>query len=183
MAREEGRAWLALEDVAFNQSFYGFSGAGNPEGEALVRYIQLLTHSDLWMHYALLTSPKLGAERREFYKEDLEGFPIIPWEKLSPDEKAIAHRLSDRLVAEDLTVFPEIDAFFANLYHLKQRDMEVIRDTLSMELPFKSVRARASVRPGGRVRRDFCARLQGVLRPFFKRLGQTSRRRSLRSAA
>ena len=173
IARGNGRAWLALEDVAFNQSFHGFSGAGNSDGEALVRYLQLVAHSDLWTHYALLTSPKLGAERRVIYKEDLEGFPIIPWMKLSVAQRNSVHKLSDRLLADDVSVFSEIDEFFANLYGLKPRDMEVIHDTLSVELPFKSVRARASASPSPKQRREFCTRMEGVLRPFFKRLGQT----------
>jgi hypothetical protein len=173
IARIEGRSWLALEDVAFNESFHGFSGFGHTEGGPLVRYVQLLTHSDLWMHYALLTSPKLGAERRQFYKEDLERFPIIPWDRLSSEQRATALKLSERLIAEDLSVFPDIDSFFAGLYRLDQRDMEVIRDSLSMELPFKAVRLQASASPSPKQRRDFCARLESALRPFFKRLGQT----------
>ena len=172
IARTDGRAWLALKDVAFNQSFHGFSGAGHSEGEMLVRYLQLVTHSNLWMHYALLTSPKLGAERRVIYKEDLEGFPIIPWAKLSSEQRTTMRKLSDRLLADDLSVFSDIDAFFADIYSLKRRDMEVIHDTLSVELPFKSVRAKASASPSPKQRRDFCARMEGVLRPFFKRLGQ-----------
>ena len=170
--RKEGRAWLSLDDVAFSESFHGFSGAGRSEGEALVRYLQLAIHSDMWMHYALLTSPKFGAERRRIYKEDLEGFPIVPWAKLSDSQKRTARTLSERLVSEDLSVFPDIDSFFASLYCLKPRDMEVIRDTLNMELPFRSARAQASAQPGAKQRREFCARLEAVLRPFFKRLGQ-----------
>ena len=172
MNRADGRAWLALADVAFNESFHGFSGAGSQEGEALVRYVQLTAHSDLWMHYALLTSPKFGAERRKIYKEDLEGFPIVPWAKLSIQQKATATDLSGRLIACDPNVFSEVDAFFGSLYHLKPRDMEVIRDTLNMEFPFKSARAQASAQPGAKQRREFCTRLEAVLRPFFKRLGQ-----------
>jgi len=174
MNRADGRAWLALADVAFNESFHGFSGAGNQEGEVLVRYVQLTAHSDLWMHYALLTSPKFGAERRKIYKEDLEGFPIVPWAKLSAQQKATAVDLSRRLIAGDPDVFPDLDAFFGSLYHLKPRDMEVIRDTLNMELPFKSARAQASAKAGAKQRREFCVRLEAVLRPFFKRLGQTA---------
>jgi type I restriction-modification system DNA methylase subunit len=170
--RTAGMAWLALEDVVFNQSFHGASAAGHKDGESLVRYVHLLVHADIWMHYALLTSPKLGAERRVIYKEDLEGFPIIPWAELSSHQRALVRNLSDRLVAEDTEVFPEIDAFFADLYRLKPRDMEVIRDTLSVELPFKSVRAKASAPPSTKQRREFCARMEGVLRPFFKRLCQ-----------
>lgn len=171
--RQEGRSWLALKDVAFNESFHGFSAAGNPEGEALVRYMQLLTHSDLWMHYALLTSPKLGAERRQLYKEDLDGFPVVPWASLTPNQKAAVSTLSYRLLANDSQVFSEIDSFFAELYRLKPLDMEVIRDTLSMELPFKAVREKASAQPALKQRREFCVRVEGALQPFFKRLGQT----------
>ena len=106
-------------------------------------------------------------------KKTLEGFPIIPWGKLSLRSKGGRAKTQRPLLAEDGEVFSDIDAFFAGLYRLKQRDMEVIRDTLSVELPFKSVRARASSTPSSKQRREFCMRLEGVLRPFFKRLGQT----------
>ena len=43
----------------------------------------------------------------------------------------------------------------------------------TVELPFESVRARASAPPSQKQRREFRARMEGVLRPFFKRLGQT----------
>lgn len=172
-SRKFGMAWLVLEDVAFNESFYGASAAGHPDGESLVRYLQLLVHADIWMHYALLTSPKFGAERRKIYKEDLEGFPIIAWTKLSSVQCALVRKLSNRLIQEDTEVFTEIDDFFAGLYGLKPRDREVIRDTLSVELPFRAVRAKASAPPSQRQRREFLARMEGVLRPFFKRLGQT----------
>lgn len=173
MSRTKGMAWLALEDVVFNESFHGASAAGHVDGESLARYLHLLVHANIWMHYALLTSPKLGAERRKIHKEDLEGFLIIPWSKLSSDQRASVRKLSDRLLAEDADVFSDIDAFFADLYRLKPRDTEVIRDTLSMELPFKSVRAKASLPPSAKQRGEFCARMEGVLKPFFKRLGQT----------
>ena len=81
------------------------------------------------MHYALLTSPKLGAERRVIYKEDLEGFPIVPWASLSLSQRATAQNLSRRLLVEHDQVFSEIDEFFADLYRLRTRDTEVIRDT------------------------------------------------------
>jgi hypothetical protein len=103
----------------------------------------------------------------------MEKFPVVPWERLSPDQRASIRKLSDRLLAEDMTVFPIIDAFFAELYCLKPRDMEVIRDTLGVELPFRSVRAKASAAPSQKQQREFCMRMEGVLRPLFKRIGQT----------
>jgi SAM-dependent methyltransferase len=173
VARRNGMAWLATEDVAYSQSFHAASAKGHRNGVDLVRYLQLLIHAEVWIHYALLTSLQLGAERRRILKEDLDGFPIIPWEVLSEEQRALMRQLSDRLLLGDLDVFPAIDNFFADLYHLQPRDIEVIRDTLSVELPFKPVRAKASAPPGPNQRREFCARMEGVLRPFFKRLGQT----------
>jgi type I restriction-modification system DNA methylase subunit len=173
VTRRNGMAWLATENVAYNQSFHAASAKGHKDALDLVRYLQLLIHTKVWIHYALLTSLQFGAERRRMLKEDLDGFPIIPWEKLTHEERTLMRQLSGRLLSEDMTVFPDIDAFFASLYRLKPRDMEVIRDTLRVELPFKSVRARASAPPSQKQRRDFCMRMEGVLRPFFKRIGQT----------
>ena len=173
VTRRNGMAWLATENVAYSQSFHGASAKGHSDADGLVRYLQLLIHTEIWIHYALLTSLQFGAERRRILKEDLDGFPIIPWAKLSSEQRTSVRKLSDRLLAEDLSVFPDIDAFFADLYDLKTRDMEVIRDTLRVELPFKSVRAKASAPPSAKQRREFCTRMEGVLRPFFKRLDQT----------
>ncbi len=172
-ARTKGRAWFCADDVAYKEAFNGFSGYGHPEAKELSRYLHLAAHSEVWMYHALLTSPELGAERRKIRLDDLERFPVIPWSKLSSDQRVTVEDLSDRLLAEDLTVFLDIDAFFADLYRLKPRDMEVIRDTLSVELPFRSVRAKASAAPSPKQRREFCARMEAVLRPFFKQLGQT----------
>jgi methylase of polypeptide subunit release factors len=170
---KKGRAWLALADVMYRQSFHGFSAHGHADGEDLVRYLHLLAHSNVWMHHILLTSPLFGGERRVIYVEDIERFPIVPWSELSADQRRNVRRLSGQLLANEDRALDEIDAFFSELYRLKPRDMEVIRDTLSVEFPFKSVRAKASAAPSLKQRREFRMRMEGVLRPFFKRLGQT----------
>jgi len=170
--RERGWALLSDADVAFNQSFYGYSGHGHPEGDLLVRYIHLLVHSLLWMHHALLTSPKLGAERREVYKSDMDDFPIVPLSSLSEEQKREVSSLSRRLERADRTVFPDIDTFFAGLYGLDVLDVEVIQDTLSVCLPYKESRERACRRPDNSDQRSFCEGLESLLLPFFKVLGE-----------
>jgi hypothetical protein len=170
--RRDGRALLSQIDVAFNQSFFGYSGHGHIEGELLVRYVHLLVHSNIWMHYALLTSPKLGAERRHFYKTDLDDFPIVPLEELSESQKDEVASLSKRLEEADKTVFPEIDMFFGSLYGLNALDIEVIEDTLSVCLPYKESRDRACARPEDPDRLDFCRKLDSLLLPFFKVIGK-----------
>jgi predicted RNA methylase len=170
--RERGRALLSGVDVAFNESFHGFSGAGHPEGNLLVRYVHLFVHSQLWMHYALVTSPKFGAERRKVYKSDLDDFPIVPLSRLSEEQRRELWSLSKRLERGDTTVFPEVDKFFGGLYGLDALDVEVIQDTLSVCLPYKESRERACQRPDNSESQSFCQRLESLLLPFFKVLGK-----------
>jgi predicted RNA methylase len=170
--REQGRALLSDVDVAFNQSFHGFSGAGHPEGKLLVRYIHLFVHSQLWMHYALLTSPKFGAERRTVYKSDLDDFPIIPLSELSLKQKSEVLLLSRRLEVSDEDVFPDLDKFFDRIYGLDAFDAQVIEDTLNVCLPYKEFRERACQRPDEADRTLFCKVLESLLAPFFGILGE-----------
>lgn len=85
--RTEGWALLSFSDVAYSESFNGYSAAGHGESEMLVRYLHLFAHSFVWLHYALMTSPKFGAERRRFYKADLDECPFIPLDKLSSEQR------------------------------------------------------------------------------------------------
>jgi hypothetical protein len=124
------------------------------------------------MHYALVTSPKFGAERRSVYKSVLDDCLIVPLEKLSAEQRRSVLALSKRLEREDVSVFDEIDAFFGNLYGLDKLDLEVIRDTLDVCLPYDESRARACRVPTGAEREVFRRRLESVLRPFFKVLGK-----------
>ncbi|MCX6000345.1 MAG: N-6 DNA methylase [Chloroflexi bacterium] len=170
--RKHGRALLSFEKIAYNESFCGYSGAGHPDGELLVRYLHLFVHSLIWIHYVLLTSAKFGAERRRVYKSDLDDCPIIGLDQLSMKQKDTIQALSKRLIDGDEEVFPHIDDFFGSLYGLDKLDMEVIRDTLLVSQPFDKSRERACRPPKGEEIEAFRQRLELVLRPFFKVLGK-----------
>ena len=173
--RQDGRALLSLGDVAFNESYYGYSAAGHPEGELLARYVHLFVHSSMWAHYALVVSPEFGAERRKLQKRDLDNCPIVPLSSLSPEQKRTLMRLSRQLVettAHNATLFSEIDRFFGALYGLDQLDLEVIHDTLEVSLPYADFRKRACQRPNAKEQSTFRERLEGLLAPFFKVVGQ-----------
>lgn len=173
--RRNGWALLSLQDVAYDQSFYGYSAATSKNGEMLVRYLQLFVHSHIWLHYALLTSPKLGAERRTLYKSDLDDCPIIPFDQLSASSRSRVRELSRRLTEEDETVFTEIDEFFGELYGLTELDLEVIRDTLEVSLPYRESRERSCRMPTNGERDVFRRRVESLLRPFFRVLGKSLR--------
>ncbi|NQT88159.1 N-6 DNA methylase [bacterium] len=169
--RTQGWALLADEDVAFSQDFYGYSGFGHDDGKVLVRYVHVFVHSLVWMHFVLLTCPTIGAERRTIYKSVLDDCPIIPLEELSDRQRQEVLTLSSDLVQEKTDVFGRIDTFFAELYGLDKLDVEVIRDTLEVCLPYKESRERACTAPRPQERENFRRRLHKCLRPFFDVLG------------
>jgi type I restriction-modification system DNA methylase subunit len=170
--RSEGWAPLCFDDVAYNESFYGYSASGHPNGEMLVRYVQLFVHSRLWVHYALLTSAKLGVERPNVNKADLDEFPLIPLEQLNDQQRNEVTSLSKRLIAGDATVFAQIDSFFGKIYGLDQLDLEVVQDTLEVRDPNDELGRRASSPPTPAESSRFGRRLESVLRPFFRVLGK-----------
>ena len=169
--RSEGRGLFSLKDVAYNESFYGYSASATPEGELAARYLHLFVHSSLWLYYALLTSGEIGFERPKLQKGDLDRFPIIPVGALPAERKAEIGSLSSRLLNEDSDVFDDIDALFAKLYGLDRRDLEVIADTLEIREPSDELGKRASVPPTPDERKTFKVRLESILRPFFKVTG------------
>lgn len=174
-SRESGWALLSLQDVAYDQSYYGYSAAGAKDGELLVRYLQLFAHSSLWQHYALLTATKIGAERRTIYKQVFHDCPFVPLEQLTPQQHRRIAALSKQLLNEDRRVFAQIDRFFASLYGLDRLDCEVIRDTLEVVPPYLSARSRAAAPPRAAEADRFRHRLETLLRPYFRAVGAEAR--------
>jgi N-6 DNA Methylase len=169
--RESGWALLSTDDVAFNQNFYGYSAFGHPCADELARYLLLFCHTFLWSHHALITGSVFGAERRVVYKKDFDDCPIFPFDKLTAVQHTQVAELSDRLIARDTTVFDEIDAFFGRLFGLDAKDMEVVRDTVEVAMPYAESRQRACAPPRPPEREKFRKRLESVLRPFFRVTG------------
>ncbi|MDF3059758.1 MAG: type restriction endonuclease subunit [Rariglobus sp.] len=123
------------------------------------------------MHFALSTRPRFGAERRVLDKADFDDCPIFPFEKLTREQRQLVAQLSHRLIARDPTVFDEIDSFFGGLFGLDVRDLEVVRDTLEVAMPYIESRNRACNPPRPVEREHFRKRLESILRPFFKVTG------------
>jgi type I restriction-modification system DNA methylase subunit len=170
--RTQGWALICDTDLAFNRSFYGYSACGAPNSAELVRYLQLFVHSRICQYYALMTSAKLGFERPNVYKGDLDKCPFIRFDQLGKEQHAEVKSLSGRLLKEDRTVFPEIDAFFGKLYGLSASDVEVIKDTLEVREPNDELGKRASQLPTKPEQTHYFRRLESYLRPFFKALGK-----------
>lgn len=169
--RADGSALICFDDVAYLESFHGYSAHSRSDGESLVRYLQLFAHSGLWLHYALLTSPTFGAERRKLKKSDFDNCPIPSWASLTPAEQATALTLSDHLISSDSTVFDKIDEFFGGLFRLTGLELQTIRETLEVSMPFMTVRRHACASATGQTG-AFVARLASILRPFVRKHGK-----------
>lgn len=170
--RTAGMALLSLDDIAYNESYYGYSATGHANAELLARYLHLFVHSGLMMHYALLTSAEIGVERPKMQKHDLDECPFVPLDRLTAEQRREVLSLSKRLIREDANVFTEIDAFFGKIYGLNANDLEVIRDTLTVRDPNDELGRRASQPPSSPECVTFRRRLESALRPFFKVLGK-----------
>jgi len=171
-SREHCWAFLSLNDIAFPSEFFGYSSASHPYGVLLAKYLFLFCHSLIWIHYVLMTAPVFGAERRRIYKTDLDECPIIPFDRLNEEQRYKVAMLSQRLLNCDTNVMSEIDAFFGSLYGLDELDLEVIRDTLDVCLPYAKSRERACNIPTSTEVETFRQRLESVIRPFFRILGK-----------
>ena len=173
--RTEGFALLAFNDIAYNESFYGYSAAKHPQGEILVRYLHLFIHCSIWIFYALLINPLIGSERRVIYKSVLDECHFIPLENLTNIQQEHISNLSERLIdtnGQELAIFEEIDTFFGSLYGLDSLDLEVIHDTLEVCLPYKKSRERACDIPTDTEHEIFRQRLELILKPFFTIVGE-----------
>jgi hypothetical protein len=172
--RSDGRALLAFERLAYSESFDGYSAAGHPDGGLLVRYLHLFVHSDIWQYFLLMTSPVFGAERRRGYRSDLGNCPLIPFESLSESQRKELAHLSSQMEHNQPVPWDEVDGFFVKAYGLRDSDLQAVRDTLSIAMPYGTARQKACRPPTLAERRAFRATLRRLLLPFV-----TDHRRSL----
>lgn len=160
---------LSRGEVVYRESFIGYSAAGHPQGEALARYVQLLSHSDVFLFYLLMTSAKFGIERDASLKEDVDLFPFISFESLTKPQRERVSALSTRLIAGE-NPWEDIDAFFAELYGLMSADRQVVKDALDIALPYTNTQKHAQQAPDDDVVVDFAAEVKRILAPFAMRI-------------
>ena len=169
----DGKTLLCLTRVAYNELFYGYSGGDHPYGEELVRYLYLISYSNFFKYYLLLTSPEFAVERPVFQKKDFDNFPFIPLEKLKRGDRKKIWELSEKLAHDDLKPFDKIDELICKIYGLDDSDIEVIKDTIEVGLPFRQSRKTAETPPATKQITNYLKYLTNQLQPFFKIVNQT----------
>lgn len=163
------KSWILRKRTVFSSSYYGFSAHGDKEKEAdlVLALLHLVTHSELFRYHVLMTSSKMGAERRAFLKTTIESFPFPIIDSLSKQQRQNALELSGQLETASSKPWKAINNFIFNLYGLDRYDRQVVKDTLEVAPPFKEARDRANNAPSVNDRKAFYAELQRMLSPSF----------------
>jgi hypothetical protein len=64
------KSWVIREPIVFRKSYYGFSAHSSTDADLIIALLHLVTHSELFRYHVLMTSSRMGAERRTFLKEN-----------------------------------------------------------------------------------------------------------------
>lgn len=137
--RERRGAIWSQNDVAYCFSYYGLPIGHSPIGE----YLFVLSYSDLFVYWALLTSAKFGIERETFYVEDIRSFPVEPYAQLSDKLRGKCHELADQIRAGECP-WVELEGFVRAAYRLSELDWQLITDTLNYASPYSQSLKRAA---------------------------------------
>ena len=166
------KSYRLHDATVFSQSYYGFSAHGLSDVWPLA-LLHLLTHSDLFTYYLLVTCSRMAAERRTMTKTDLENFPFPEIDLLSKRQRQDALKLSSQLETGFPKPWKAINDFIFDLYGLDKYDRQVVRDTLDVAEPYKEARDRANTLPVKDERNRFYAELQRFLSPSFDITGDS----------
>jgi Eco57I restriction-modification methylase len=161
------KSWIVREPIVFISSYYGYSAHDGMEADLVIAILHLLTHTELFRYHLLVTSSKMGAERRTFLKTSIENFPFPSIDLLSKRQRQRAVKLSSQLETSSSKPWKEINDFIYDLYGLDEYDRRVVKDTLEVAEPFKEARNRANAPPIKVERSAFYIELQRLLAPSF----------------
>lgn len=173
-----GRIRVAVTDadLVFNETYYGYSAHEHADGAQLVRYLALVIGSKPAFWHALITSGKFGFEREVVEKIIIDSLPVPSFDELPSAVREQINILFDSVAChDDAASWARVDAWVADLYGLRPRDLEVIDDTLRFNLPFAANRRAAQLRPATVEQEVFRAALEAELRPWAQRSGKTVR--------
>lgn len=138
--REMRGAIWSSDDVAYCFSYYGLPVGQNPIGE----YLFVLSYSDLFVYWTLLTSAKFGIERPTFYLEDIRNFPIAPYAELSDALREKCRMLAHQIKTGECP-WTELEEFVKAVYRLSDLDGQLITDTLTYASPHAQSLKRAAL--------------------------------------
>lgn len=168
--RNRGRALYSFGNIAYQESFYGFSAAGHPDGKFITQYLFVLFHSALFEYYQLMTSAEFGIEREAIQVADAKEFPFFPPEKLSPEQRHNFQTAAGSLIANNPD-WVALDKVVFDAYRVSSSDADMVMDTLQTRAPYARSIDRA-LSPVTENERDFfCNLVEERLNSVLGRVG------------
>lgn len=165
--RDSPRAYLSNQEIAFSQSYYGYSCAGHPEAATLAALIYLLPHTTLFEYFCLMTSRRSGFDRQTFNKEEFDALPLPDITTLSALNKSTIRRLAQRLQQNVEKPWREMNEFVFELYGLDADNVQVAEDTLFSAASYRKAGRAALDCTSGDTRAAFVTTLHESLEPYF----------------
>ncbi|HIQ34603.1 class I SAM-dependent DNA methyltransferase [Acinetobacter venetianus] len=167
--RNQRGALLSIEEVIYSESYVGVSTAKHSSPLLLAKYLQLISYSNLFLYYFLMTSAKFGVERDAILTKEIFTFPLIDFGSFNEEQLTLIESLSEKLINRE-EPWNEIDQFMASIYGLNKNEMQVIEDSLKMSLPYAENKKVAQNNPENETLECFQNELCRVISPFTKRL-------------
>lgn len=166
------RAFLSSQDVAFSQSYYGYSCANHPEAKTLSSLIYLLPQTTLFAYFCLMTSRRSGFDRQTFNKEEFDALPFPDVGTLPAGTKSTIRSLARRLEMSRRKPWRELNEFIFQLYGLNPDDVQVAEDTLFSASSYRQAGRSALDGTQPKTRSDFVETLRDLLEPYFDICGE-----------
>lgn len=139
-------ATTAKNDVAYSESYYGYSVRGMRNSPSVIRLVTLILMSDVAHWWFLISSGKFGVEREVVDKRDVDSLPLPDLQEvIASDEREISRwfaTLNENEVSDD--VQDKINAWVAGLYRLSSEDYQIIRETIRANSPVAPSRLASS---------------------------------------
>ncbi len=127
---------IARKDVAYSESFIGFSCHTAREPRELAVLLTCVFNSALFLYFNLMTSSKLGCERPSLLKNEVETFPVPSLEALTAQQRSELLKI-ERLWTKNQIAREEIDAWVRDVYRLRPADEILIADRLASGMPHR----------------------------------------------
>ena len=161
---------VSLPDLAFNETYYGFTAHKQEAAANLVKYLCTVIGSKIALWHTLMTSGEFGFERDKIEKYVIQEVPMPPFGNLSAAELEEAVEHFDRLAKCDSDeCWEDVDKFVARLFDLTADDIQTISDTLDYALPFAKNKKAARDQTDATLRNAYSNRLENELKPWGER--------------
>lgn len=159
------QAMLSFSDLAYSESYIGYSLQGIPDAESIAVYLWSLLNSRLFLYYVLMTSSMFGCERSAAQKSDLDAFPVIPFEALSDQDRGRFEEWAATLHGQPETML-DVDSVVERIYGLSSADRQLVSDRLAFSTPFSTNKRKAVAPPTAERVAQFAEHLTSLLAPF-----------------